>query len=164
MIPRVLKNFNLFINGTGYAGLCDEAEMPDLKIKTENHRGGGMDSDYEIDMGMDAMTVKLTLGEYAESVISAFGSGNRIQLRGSIVRDSDGTHTPIICEIQGRQKTLNFGKWKAGDKTQPAHEFTVDYFRWNQGGSDLIVIDVINMIRLINGVDQLANIRSDLAM
>ena len=33
MIPKILKNFNLFIDGRGYVGKCDEVNPPKLSIK-----------------------------------------------------------------------------------------------------------------------------------
>lgn len=164
MIPRILKNFNLFINGVGYAGLCDEASPPDVKIKMDEHRAGGMDASYEIDMGMEAMSMKLTLGEYAPDVIKALASGNRIQLKGSLVRDSDATRVAVTIEVGGRFKSFTPGNWKSGDKTSPEHEITVDYYRWNQGGEDLFEIDIENMIRVVGGIDQLAGIRADIGL
>lgn len=164
MIPRVLKNFNLFINGQGFTGLCEEAQLPEIKIKMDEYRGGGMDASYEIDMGTEAMMAKLTLGEYAPDVIKAISVGSRIQLKGSLVRDSDATRVAVVAEIGGRFKTFTPGNWKAGDMAKPEHELTVDYFKWTQAGEDLFEIDVQNMIRIVGGVDQLAGIRADIGL
>lgn len=158
-IPRILKNWNLFVNGIGYAGLCDEAELPEIKIKTEEHRAGGMDGSYEIDMGMETMTAKLTFAEYIADILRKVGVDCRFQLRGALRRDSDGQVVPVIVEIGGKFKSFTPGTWKAGDKATAEHEVAVDYLRWNQGGEDLIEIDVVNMIRKIGGVDQLSAIR-----
>ncbi len=43
MLPKILKNFNAFVDGRGYAGRIDEISLPKLSIKTEEHRAGGMD-------------------------------------------------------------------------------------------------------------------------
>lgn len=164
MIPHILKNFNAFVNGTGFAGLCDEATLPEIKIKMDEHRAGGMDASYEIDMGMEAMSAKLNMGEYAADIIKALGAGSRIQLRGSLVRDSDGDRIAVSVEIGGRFKSFMPGNWKAGDKANGEFEMTVDYYRWTQAGEDLIEIDVQNMVRTIGGVDQLAGIRDDIGI
>ena len=39
MLPRILKNFNLFVDGRGYAGRVDEITLPKLTIKTEEFQG-----------------------------------------------------------------------------------------------------------------------------
>lgn len=162
--PRILKNFQAFINGTGLAGLVDEAELPEVEIKTEEHRAGGMDGSYEVDMGQEAMSMKLTTAEPLPEVITALMAGTRIQLRGSFVRDVDGSRVAVLCEIGGRPKKLSDGSWKAGDKAQHEVEIAVDYYRRVQGGVELFEIDVVNMVRKVGGVDQLAGIRADIGL
>lgn len=163
-IPRVLKNFNVFINGRGYAGLCDEAELPEIVLKMEEHRAGGMDGSYEIEMGQEAMSAKLTMAEYIPELIAALGNGVRVQLRGALVRDTDNNTVAVVVELGARPKKFGPGSWKAGDKGSAEHEFAVDYFRWNQAGEDLIEVDVVNMIRKVGGVDQLAAQRAALSL
>ena len=49
--PRVLKGFNLFVDGRGYAGKVEELELPKLTIKTEEFRSGGMVAPVELGRG-----------------------------------------------------------------------------------------------------------------
>lgn len=42
MIPKILKNFNLFVDGRGYAGKAEEVTPPKLSLKTQEF--GGMDA------------------------------------------------------------------------------------------------------------------------
>lgn len=51
MLPKILKNFNVFVDGRGHAGKIDEIMLPKLTIKTEEYRAGGMDIPINIDMG-----------------------------------------------------------------------------------------------------------------
>ena len=60
MLPKILKNFNAFVDGRGYAGRIDEISLPKLSIKTEEHRAGGMDIPVAIDMGMEKLEAELT--------------------------------------------------------------------------------------------------------
>lgn len=163
--PHILKNFSLFIDGEGLAGKVEQAEMPEIKIKTEEHRAGGMDGSIEVDMGMETLTAKLTLSEYVASIVKKFATqGTRFTLRGSSVRDLAGTRISDKVTFTGSIKTLTPGTWKAGDKATMELELTLSYYRWERGGEELFEIDVENMIRSIGGVDQLAGIRSDLGL
>jgi P2 family phage contractile tail tube protein len=164
--PRVLKNFNAFINGVGYAGRVEEVELPEVALKMEEWRGGGMDGSTEIDMGQEVMTSKITMGEYIPDLITALAKGGqRIQFRGALKRDSDGSAViPVVCELGARFKKFTPGSWKAGDMAKAEHELTVDYFKWTQAGVELMEIDTINMIRRIGGVDQLAEQRAALGL
>lgn len=51
----ILKNFNLFVDGRGYAGNVSEYTPPNLAVQTEDHRAGGMDAPIALDMGMEGL-------------------------------------------------------------------------------------------------------------
>ncbi|MBH0619655.1 phage major tail tube protein, partial [Salmonella enterica] len=38
MLPRVLKNFNVFVEGIGYAGRAKECEPPEVEVSTDDYR------------------------------------------------------------------------------------------------------------------------------
>jgi P2 family phage contractile tail tube protein len=167
MIPRVLRNFNTFVNGIGYAGRVSEVELPELAVKTEEHRGGGMDGVAELDMGLEALTAKFTFAEYANQIIGLWGNmdGNaaRIQLRGALQRDGE-TAVPMIVDLHGGFKTNTLGTWKAGDLSQNEAEMSIRYLKIQIADTKVVEIDIDNMIRIVNGVDQLASIRAAMGM
>ena len=167
MIPRVLRNFNVFVNGVGYAGRVTEVELPELSVKTEEHRAGGMDGVAELDMGLEAMSAKLTFAEYAAQVIGLWGNmdGNaaRIQLRGALQRDGE-TAIPMIVDLHGGLKKNTPGSWKAGDLATNEVEMAVRYLKIVMADTTVVEIDIDNMIRIVNGVDQLASIRAAMGM
>ncbi|WP_047308777.1 phage major tail tube protein [Rhodopseudomonas palustris] len=167
MYPRVLRNFNTFINGVGYAGRVSEVELPELKVKTEEYRGGGMDGVAELDMGLEALSAKFTFGEYAESVLGLWGNldGNaaRIQLRGALQRDGEAA-VPMIVDLHGGFKTSTLGSWKAGDLTQSENEMAIRYMKIQIGEAVVVEVDIDNMIRIVNGVDQLLSQRAAMGM
>lgn len=162
-IPRILKNFNLFVDGRGQAGKVDELELPTLTLATEEHRGGGMDAPAQIDMGMEAMSATFTLAEYDEKVIALFGlaAGSAVQLtaRGALV-DNFGVVTPVVVNLRGVITEFEPGAWQAGEKATAKFTLGVRYYRYDSNGQTIILIDVENMIRIIGGVDQLALIRA----
>ena len=161
--PRILKNFNLFVDGRGQAGKIDELELPTLTIKTEEHRAGGMDAPAELDMGMEALSAGFTLAEYDENVLSLFGlaDGNAVQLtaRGALQKDGEPV-TPVVVNMRGMLKEAELGTWQAGEKATPKFTIALRYYRYESGGVVLHEIDVENMVRIVNGVDQLAQIRA----
>lgn len=165
MYPRILKNFNAFVNGRGYQGRVDETELPEIALKMEEVRMGGMDGAIEVDMGMEVMTSKLTIKDPDAPLLKLFGVPNtRLLLRGSFVRDSDNERIAVVVELGGKMKKAAQGTWKAGDPNAAEYEFTHDFYSMTVGGDEVHYVDVANMIRRIGGVDQLAGIRSDLGM
>lgn len=161
-IPRVLKNFNLFVDGRGYAGLVSELELPELSIQEEEYRGGGMDVPVKLDMGQEAMEATFKLADPDENALRLWGlaDGGAVQFtaRGALQRDGEAV-VPIVVNLRGSIPKLAMGSWKAGDPSETDFTMSVRYYRYNQGGEDLIEIDAINMIRKVGGVDQLQGIR-----
>lgn len=162
MIPKILKNFNVTVDGRGYAGRIDEIVLPTLTIQTEEHRAGGMDAPVDIDLGMEKLEAELTFSEYDHELFRLFGlvDGNAvgITVRGAI--QSIGDAEPVVINLRGSFKELDAGTWTAGDKATLKCMITARYYKLNINGEDLIEIDAENMVRVINGVDQLASVRS----
>ncbi len=166
-VPLNLKNFHVSIDGRGMLGVATEVELPKIVVKSEEFRGGGMDTPIELDMGIELLTAKIKLGEYNADVLGQIGlmgfDGIDCTVRGSLRREALAT-TPVECRMRGRWKELELGTWKAGDMAEPAWELTLSYFRYIQNKVELIEIDCVNMIRRIGGVDQMASVRADLGL
>ena len=166
MIPKILKNFNLFVDGRGYVGRVEEVNPPKLTIKTEEFRGGGMDAPATIDMGMEKLEASFTLAEYDKEVLKQFGliSGNAVQvtLRGAM-QDDDST-TSIIIRLRGMYTEMDMGKFGAGEKGTLACTLAARYYALEMGGESLIEVDIDNMTRIIAGEDKMAAVRDALGL
>ena len=162
-LPKILRNFSLYVDGIGYAGKVTEATPPTLTIKTEPHRAGGMDAPAEIDMGMEALNLGFTLAEYDVSVLRQFGlidqNGVQATLRGAMMANGEDA-TPIVVNATGHFKEFDPGNFVAGDNTEAQFDMGLRYYKMTIGGDVIHEIDVENMVRIINGVDQLASIRT----
>lgn len=165
-IPRVLKNYSLFVDGRGLAGTIDTLTLPTLTTKMEEFRGGGMDAPVELDMGMEKLEGSFVLAEYNPDIVSLFGlasANTQLTARGALRRDGEDAVAAVV-NMTGAIKELDPGDWKAGDMTTGTFNYTLRYFKLTVGGRELVEIDKVNMIRRINGVDQLASIRSALGV
>ncbi|KAA0571063.1 phage major tail tube protein [Azospirillum sp. Sh1] len=164
--PKVVKYWNLFIDGRGYAGRVDEVNEPKLSIKTDEHRGGGMDAPMGIDLGMDKIEFSFTLSEHSTEVYRQFGliDGNavRVQLRQSLADDT--TLRPKVITAQGMLTELDGGSSKSGDKGSLKGTIWCRYYKLEIDGRAEIEIDIDNMKRVINGVDQLAQHRANIGL
>jgi len=167
MIPRNLKNFSLFVNGKGYAGLVTELTLPKLSVKTEEFRAAGMDTSIPIDMGLDALSCSFTLAEYTADILSLFGlrDGSKVNLTFRGALDDGGPQvSPIVINITGMWKEVDLGSWQPGSMNQLKVSVNAIYYKLAMDSDVLIEIDVINMVRSIKGKDQLANIRKALQL
>ena len=158
---------NLFVDGRGFAGDIEELTPPKLSIKNEEFRGGGMDAPVEIPMGMEKLEASFTLKNYSKDVLNLFGlaPGNNVPLtmRGAL-ESSDGSVKPLVITLRGRIRELDDGSWKSGESATLKVAMSVDYYKRTLDGDDVHEIDIDNMIRKINGVDQLEAQRSALGM
>ncbi len=162
MIPRVLKNFNLFVDGIGYAGVVEDLTLPKLSVKMDDLYTGGMDAPIDLEMGMDKLECDFSLCEYKPEVIKKFGlrSGAEVPLtlKGGL-DDESTTVTPVEVKLKGIWKDIDMGSWKAGDKASLKVSVTLRYYKLTIGSEELVEVDVPNMVRKIDGVDQLASMR-----
>lgn len=161
-LPKLVRNFGVFIDGRGYIGRADEVELPKLTIKSEEYRGGGMDAPSEQDMGMEKLECTITLPELDPDAIKLFGLYGKnftVTLRGAIRKQGEEAEAAVV-QLVGAFKEMDFGSWKPGDKAQTKHVFAADSYTLTIAGETVVKIDVINMIRQIGSTDQMASIRA----
>lgn len=163
----IRKNFNMFVDGRGYAGQVDEFNPPKLTLVTEEFRAGGMDVPIDLTMGMEKMTADWSMKAYDRDVLSLFGvkEGAIVPV---IVREAlesfDGTTTTVIRSLRGKITELDEGTSKPGEAAVLKITMSLTYYKMTHGGRVVHEVDAENMVRIINGVDALAGIRSALGM
>lgn len=166
MLPRHLRNFNVMIDGFGFAGRADEVTLPTLSLATEEHRAGGMDAPVDVDMGMELMELSVVISDYDESVISGFGllgPGVPITLRGAIQRQGEAAQ-PVVIKMLGGLKSREVGAFAVGSKQTTTLTYSLRKYSEAINGVEYVNIDIENMVRVINGVDQLASQRAALGL
>ena len=167
MIVDILRNVNAFVDGSGYIGRLDEVMLPKLAIKLEEFRAGGMDAPVEIDQGMEKLECSLTTSSVDQGLLERFGVvlGEAVPFafRGAL-RSEDATVKAAVATIRGRIKEIDWGEWKPGEKAPLKAMIAVRYYKFELAGVVLHEIDIENMTRVINGVDQLAEMRTALGV
>ncbi|QSH40921.1 phage major tail tube protein [Lentisphaerota bacterium ZTH] len=167
MLDNILANCNVFVDGKGYAGKCEELSLPKLTLKTEEFRGGGMDAPVEIDMGMEKLEAAFDLNGYESDVLKFYGvaDGNKVPLRfKGAQRQSDGAIKPVDIEMTGMLKEIDMGSWKAGERAKTKYTMNLNYYKFSLDGNVIYEIDIMNNIRKINGKDQKAAERKAIGM
>lgn len=163
----VRKNFNLFVDGRGYAGQVEEFNPPKLTTKDEEFRGGGMDGSVEIELGIEKLEADFSMIAFDRDVLSLWGvaAGKVVPfvLR-EVLQSEDGTTTAVVHTMRGRIKALEPGASKAGDKSTLKASLALKYYKLEHGGTTVTEIDVENMVRMVNGTDVLAAQRAALGI
>lgn len=163
----ILKYLNLIVDGRGYAGKIEEYNAPDLTVSTEEFRGGGMDAPIDIDMGQEKMTCSFVLTSYDDDVLALWGikRGRAVQLaaKGSL-ESLDGTTTAVAHHMRGTIISVARGTWGSGNKPSLTITVSLRYYREVHGQRTISEIDVINMVRMIDDEDQLAEHRANIGL
>ena len=166
-LPRTLRNFSMFIDGTGFAGRVTELTLPTISVQTEEYRGGGLDVPVAIDMGIEALTCSFTLAEYDTDVLKLVGlyDQNAVSLtaRGALQRGSEDA-VAMICNLTGSITSFDPGSLEAGSITEANFEMAVRYYKLTVANEDMIEIDIENCQRSIGGTDQLESVRTALGI
>jgi P2 family phage contractile tail tube protein len=155
MLPKILKNFNLYVDGRGYAGRVEEITLPKLTLKTEEFLGAGMSAPVEIDMGMEKLEMDLTFAEYDPELFKLFGLTNGSEIAFTIRGVLGGTDAEfVIINVRGFFKELDLDTWKPAEKAALKCSIACTYYKLSING-----IELIEMVRNVNGSDQLAQFR-----
>jgi len=163
----VRKNFAISVDGRGYAGQASEFNAPKITMVTEDLRAGGMDAAVGIELGMEKLTCDFSMNSYNKDVLALVGmtNGNKVTITAREVLESyDGTVTPVVHIMRGMITELDPGTSQPGSLNLVKYSMSLDYYKMTHGGTTIYEIDPINMVRIINGVDQLASQRSALGM
>lgn len=169
-LPRKLKNMNLFNDGENYQGVVEEVTLPKLTRKLEAYRGGGMNGAVQIDMGLDdgALDMEITLGGIEAQIYKQWGivQVDGVQLRFAGFYQRQDTKESTACEIvvRGRLSEIDPGSAKAGENTQVKFSFKPAYYKLTWDGTDLIEIDVVNMVEKVDGEDRMSDERAALGL
>ncbi|KAB0494023.1 phage major tail tube protein [Pseudomonas vancouverensis] len=167
MIPEVLINTNLFVDGTSFAGDVPSFTPPKVTIKTEEFRGGGMAGSIDMAMGVEKLEASfVTTGMRRES-LRFFGLADQTAcnavFRGAF-KGEKGRIKPVIATVRGMLKEVDSGDWKAGEKAEIKHAMTLTYYKLEVDGRVIYEIDMVGAVLVIDGVDQLADVRAALGL
>jgi len=164
----ILKNFNLFVDGRGQAGNCDELQLPTLAVTVEDYRAGGLDTSVAVEMGQEKMESAFTLSKFNMDILALWGvaPGQTVAVvaRGALESFAVTGTTAVVVRMTGTIRSMEPGAWQAGQK--PTLKFNMDLtaYVYTQAGKTIHDIDVLNMKRTVNGVDRLAGQRNALGI
>ena len=167
-LPRSLKNFATFVDGTSYVGEMPEVGLPKLTRKMEKYRSGGMNSEVQLDFGMEGMEAELTAAGYMKVLFNSWGTlrldGVLLRFAGALQSDDSESVDTLEVVMRGRLQEIDPGKAKAGDKTDFTVKTACSYYKLSINGQVQIEIDAVNMVEVVNGIDRLSQVRAALGI
>lgn len=174
----ILQDFTCFIDEVGKIGTCPSFQTPEIKILTEDFRGGGMDGTIELPFGIDKIEFDFELETYDAQVFQLLGFGPGsidvpVNFRGYIMSPpasgistyssptglNSGSEQGVLIETRSLIKEVKPGKSEPGKKTTMTVQLVANYYKHTIAGKVVTEIDVFNKITKIGGVDRSATAR-----
>lgn len=160
-IPRKFKNFNIFVDGVGFAGRAEEASLQTLNVRSEDHTAG-LDTPYPVDMGMETPSLFFDIAEPSGDAVKHFAKADEIgiTLLGTCNNDESTASEPIVVTARGFIGSMDLGNWNAGIQKVTA-KFTMKLVYVKVKGLDgsTFELDLKNNKRMVNGTDVVEVIR-----
>lgn len=163
-LPKKLKYFNVYVNGTSYMGEIESFTPPKLTRKLENYRGGGMPGVAPIDLGYDddALTLEWSIGGLAYQVLEKHGgliNGVTLRFAGAYQKDDSEDFVKVEIIVNGRHKEHDRGELKQGESNSTKITTQCTYYKEIIDNEEITEIDFINMIDKVGGKDRLEQAR-----
>lgn len=161
----VLRDYCLFNGADRMVGRIDEFQPPNLKVMVEQFRGAGMDAPMPIDMGMEALEASWTTSGIERGMYTAFGImiglPTTIMVRGGASNTVTGLAKGVTHILGGKITEISPGPWKPGERAPLQVKMALTFYSLEHTipGVPAVLIDVLNGIRAIDGVDQLLQLR-----
>ncbi|WP_443696833.1 phage major tail tube protein [Pseudomonas sp.] len=167
MIPQTLFNTNLFVDGINFAGDVPSLTLPKLAVKTDEYRAGGMAGAIELAQGLEKMEASFVTKGVRRASLKYFGLADGTAFNASFrgaFRGHKGEVTAVVATLRGLLKEVDLGDWKAGDPAEIKHAIAVAYYKLEIDGRVMYEIDMVAGVQVIDGKDQLADIRAALGL
>jgi hypothetical protein len=81
-----------------------------------------------------------------------------------VFRGQKGAVTAVVATLRGLLKEVDLGDWKAGDPAEIKHAIAPSYYKLEIDGRLMYEIDMVAGVQVIDGKDQLADIRAALGL
>ncbi|SDK78308.1 hypothetical protein SAMN05661010_00068 [Modicisalibacter muralis] len=169
MLPKILKDFNLFGDGNNWQGMIPSLTPPELGRRMVEYEGGGMDGPIEVDMGATLQEMSWTAGGLiVDGLFDTFGSpihdAAQLRMTGSYESDETGEVVSVEITVRGRHKTIAMGEAAKGDNSTTEVTTTLSYYKLVVDGEEIIEMDKPGYVFKVRGEDRLAKRRQALGL
>lgn len=165
MNAQILKDFNVSVNGIGNLGKSKEVKLPSLKFKTVEVDNGGMAGSVEVPVNLDKMEAEFDFADIDPVKMGLVGrfhtQGTLFTFRGSI-KDGIIEH-PVVAVLGGSIIEVE-PDLKKGEEVKSKFKLNVSYYSLFKTGVQIYLIDKINNIVTIGGVDINAVTRANIGV
>lgn len=163
-------DYSVFQDGTLYLGTAT-ADLPEVTYLSDTIKGGGISGEVEAPAPGQTGAMTLTLNwRTAERAAVALLSPkvHSIDLRASIQSFDPSTNEykehSIKITVRARPLSMTLGNLEPAATMDSTNTFSVSYIKIVQDGIETLEIDKYNYIHKVDGVDYLAQTRTNLGL
>lgn len=168
MLPRTLKNFNVFVDNYSWAGVAESVTIPKITKKTDDFRGAGMIGDIALSMGYEKLEGEVTYAGFDVKQYRQLGvcgtSDLPVRFVGLYERQDNCTTQNIEIYMRGQALELDPGDSKNGERTEITITYNFTYYRMEVDGVVQVELDFINGIERYGDSDIAEQIRELLGL
>ena len=165
---HILQGFTMFLDGLDFGIDTEEVELPLPTPMTQDYRGGSQDLGIALPMSaIEALEVTVKMAGHNPQILGrmalAPGHTTRVTFRGGVLREIDGGIATHICIVEGAINGSSRDRWNRGEKSGLEFKMNgVKYYRYEADADIIHELQVWPPIRIINGVNQLAELNQAL--
>ena len=168
ILPEVINHYNVYNDANRVVGISGEVELPELEAITDTIEGAGILGEIEdpVTGQFSSIKVKIPFAVLYEDLFSLMNTTKtpQLTLRGSMQCMDPTTgatdYYPVKIVSRGKASTTSLGKLAKGKKGEPEIELEVFYLKILINNKTMLELDKLNFKYVLNGVDMLAKIRS----
>ena len=168
MLPRTLKNFNVFVDTHSWAGVAESVTIPKITKKTEDFRGAGMIGDVSLSMGYEKLEGEVVYAGFDVKQYRQLGvcgtSDLPVRFVGMYERQDNCTSQIVEIYTRGQAIELDPGDSKNGEKTEIKMSYNYTYYRMEVDGVVEVELDFINGVERFGETDVAKNIKELLGL
>lgn len=170
LLPELINNYNLYNKGSQWVGVTGDVELPPLESLTETMEGAGMLGEVDVSAvgHFSSGQLKIPMVTVNKDAMNAINFAEPLELQLRASKQSANTttagtdFTPLRIVIRGMGKTVEPGKITKGKKMDTSIEIEYTYLKVEDDSTTILELDKLNNVFVVNGVDQLATIRSQI--
>lgn len=165
-LPRfILRNCMLWADRDSKLGQIGDITPPVPEAKLEEMRNTGMIKPRKVRMGYEALEFSFKMPGLDPQVMKLFGlepgEDRPFMITGALV-DEDGDEHSAVMTIRGFLYKADHGSWKPGDMAENDLAVSVNYYKLEVDGEELIEMDDFDI--KVGGESQYRGIRNALLL
>lgn len=167
-MTQIMRKFNAFVEGHSLHLEIEKLTPPAVRDVVETIKAGGLLAELDVPLGYQKLEAGLVINSRQKKLMTKAGltpgKSTRTTFRGVAISELDGSQQDEVIILQGRLNA-EAGDWQAQSKADTNYKIgTITYYKHLVGGERVYEIDLLNMIAIVDGVDQWAEIRGGLGL